>query len=202
MLTTDPLVESRLADYHAKKIAGGANLDNRVYLGHLINYYTSAVNAKLPFNATSISKQIDDQLSHQFNITLDTPLELAQQVIQAQSMFDLGKTVPYSLPSYLYKHAEYLKSRGITTKYDYELAALIAAKGLEIDFRNLFHYKQILRLSRQQADICRNSAAEVNPINQQLCSMTESIISNIPELNEKPLSLLSRIKRKLRILSN
>lgn len=198
----EPIVDSRLAHYHARKIAERADLDNRVYLGHLINYYTSAVDSENPFDNPSIAKQIENQLSHQLNITLDTPLDLAQRVIETASIFDFGQTIPYSLPSYLYKRAVFLNSVGATTEHCYELAALIAAKGLQIDFKNLFLYNQILRLSLQQIDTLHNSSPETNPISHQLRSMTESITTTIPELNEAPLSLLSRIKRKLRTLGN
>ncbi|MES9815988.1 MAG: class I SAM-dependent methyltransferase [Candidatus Thiodiazotropha sp.] len=198
----DPVVDSRLAHYHARKIAERANLDNRVYLGHLINYYTSAVNSEIPFDNPSITKQIEDQLSRQFEITLDTPLDLAQRVIQTESIFDFGQTVPYSLPSYLYKRAEFLNSVGATTEHCYELAAIIAAKGLQIDFKNLFLYNQILRLSLQQIDTLHNSSPETNPVSRQLRNMTESITTTIPQLNQAPLSLLARFKRKVRTLRN
>ncbi|PVV08632.1 MAG: hypothetical protein B6D77_11385 [gamma proteobacterium symbiont of Ctena orbiculata] len=201
-LDTDYVVDSQLAAYYASKINQGADIDKRVYLGHLINYYTSALNADTVFDEPDISQQIEHQLSLQFNISLDRPLELAQRAIQAESIFDLGKTIPYSLPSYLYKRAEYLNRVGAATEHCYELAALLAAKGLQVDFTHLFLYHHILQLSLQQIGILDNSRQKTDPISGQLRGITESITATIPELHETPVNLLSRIKWKLRALGN
>ncbi len=197
-----PAVDSRLAAYHAAKIGEAAILEDRVDLGHLLNYYIAAIKAAIPIDEERLSNEIDKALHSQFNLSLDNPLDLAQRITRVQSIFDLGRTLPYSLPVYLYHRAEYLNTAGKTTDHCYELAALIAAKGLQIDFKNLVIYNLVLWHSLQRIETISTRPHDADHTTLELRSMIRTIKAEVPELNEKPLTPLSRIKRKLRTLRN
>ncbi|MES9972532.1 MAG: class I SAM-dependent methyltransferase [Candidatus Thiodiazotropha sp.] len=198
----DPKVDFQIADYYRRKIGEQTKNDDRVRLGHLINYYISATESKAPFDEKSISTEIAKILSSQFNCSLDKPLALAERILNAETIFDIGKTIPYSLPAYLYHRADHLNREGKMTGYCYELAALIAAKGLQVDFPNLFIYEHILQLSQQHIRNKPATSVEAREIGSKLNGMLDTIIAAVPELYEPPLSLLTKIKWKLRTLSN
>ncbi|MEW8506141.1 MAG: class I SAM-dependent methyltransferase [Candidatus Thiodiazotropha sp.] len=199
---TDPKADSRLATYYRAKTGKQTKNDNRVRLGHMINYYISATKSKTPFDEKSLAEEIEKALNSQFNCSLDKPLELAERIADTETIFDIGKTIPYSLPAYLYHRADHLRMEGVKTGHCYELAALIAAKGLQTDYQNLFIYDHILRRTKKHIHNRPATPGEARQTTLRLRQMIDSIVATVPELNVKPLSLGLRIKRKLAAMLN
>jgi SAM-dependent methyltransferase len=198
----DPPLESKLARYYEEKITGKLTDDYRLYLGHLISYYIAASKSNTLQDECGISDEIEKGLTRHFSFSLDDPMALASRIVTLQSIFDLGKTIPYSLPTYLYHRAGYLNSMGKDTGHYYELAALISAKGLQIDFQNLFLYSDTFRLSQQRMQTISTRSQRAKQTSQKLRHMIDEIIASVSELNTDPLTIHSRVKRKLRSIYN
>jgi hypothetical protein len=198
----DPPVEYKLANYYGKKITRNLTDDYRLYLGRLISYYIAATKSNTLHDERGLSNEIEKGLASHFRLSLDDPMELASRIIRVQTIFDLGRTIPYSLPAYLYHRAEYLNGIGKDTGHYCELAALISAKGLQIDFQNLFLYSDTFRLSQQQMKTNSTRSQRAKQTSQKLCNMIDSIVATVAELNAKPRSIHSRVKNKVRSMYN
>ncbi|MBT3021770.1 MAG: class I SAM-dependent methyltransferase [Candidatus Thiodiazotropha sp. (ex Lucina aurantia)] len=194
--------EIRMTAYYDAKISTEAKLDDRVYLGQLINYYISAVKSNTPFDEHGVSRKIDKIFYRLFKLSFEAPLELAERVNQQTSLFDFGMTVPYSLAIYLYHRAEYLRGIDASTGYYYELAALVAAKSLQVDFKSQFLNHYFLKQAQRQIQSMPARSRNSSQTSVQLREITDTITATIPELKNPSLNTLSKIRRRFKSLLN
>ena len=193
-----PAIYTRMMHYYSIK-KDGLNIQDRVQLGHLLNYYIYSVKSGESFiNEFDTNRRVDEALATVFNISLDAPLALAERVVRVQSIFDLGKEIPYSLPFYLYHKAQVLNEGGNSPNHFYELAALIAVQGLRVDFQNLFLYHNIFQSCMKKIGVHSSNSHKNNHITILLREMIEEARAGIPELNHQSLSIFSKLKRKMR----
>lgn len=174
-------VKERLLSYYQKK-TNAKTTDDRTRLSHLINCYTSEKEHR-----EILSEEIHNLLLSLFLIDIDNPISLMQEISKTEHLIDFGKTIPFSLPFYLYTHANNLKDLGKTSKHYMALARAITIHGMKIDFQNLFVYHALYR---------KISDTEIlgDRYSIELCRLSNANIGMIPELAQKDNSYIYKLK--------
>ncbi len=171
--------EAQLLAYYEKKQATLPK-DERIKLGYLLNYAIALnKNGKtvLAADTAALTAMITRMLYKDYALDLDNPEASLKRITACNTIFDLGKQIPYHLPAYLYwnalhnGHQHHLVSQ-------LEFARLICLTGLKVDFPNLFVYHELLQRidSLLENTQTSESAMKIRQVN-------EEIHGKIPELN-------------------
>ncbi len=182
-------VKERLLSYYQKK-TNAKTIDDRTRLGHLINCYTAEKEHR-----DILSEEIHNLLLSLFFIDIDNPISLMQEVSKTEHLIDFGKTIPFSLPFYLYAYANNLKILEKSSKHYMALARAITTHGMKIDFQNLFVYHDLYKKLSNTAILGDRYSVELH----KLSTINSKII---PELAINNNSHIYKLKIFFSKLSN
>lgn len=175
-----------ILNYYEKKAILPFN-DERVLLSFLINsvIYKVKCNHKIDSHLTN---KINKILAKKFNITTNKIRSLSINIEQCNSIFDIGKIIPYSLPFYLYSLSLDDNINSLTKQCYLSLARLIILKALSIDFQNFFVYVQLLEKIEHLIDSNIKSKI-ISGINTK----SSLIKDTIPEFNKTEKTWLKKL---------
>ncbi|MDY0073073.1 MAG: methyltransferase domain-containing protein [Thauera sp.] len=182
-----PDVAERLKEYYAKALDRGGE---RVRLGNLINYYVFASRCGEFDPHREFAARIDSDLDRLFGIDLRNPESLIDAVLNAGGLVDFGKVMPYALPFFLEQRARNESSNPVLEEEIKALAALLMARGLQIDFQNLFVYHEAFERC-WRGSLPRSSRAIA------LHAVTRDMVDKVPELAAASRGFVARVRRKV-----
>lgn len=172
-----------------------AHTNKRVQLSHLINLFLYSFKSKQIKN-TELADNIYQLLQEIFNISLNDHNLFLEKLQQCNSIFDLGRLAPYSLPLYVYTLYQYDNGHKIELLL---IARAFALKGLQLDFQNLFIYHSLLiEIESELKHIAIAPASQLGNIKR----WGDELLNTIPELTKsKPSSFMSKsAKQKLAVI--
>lgn len=173
-------VHARIKEFYRTK-KNLPNVDKRVSLGHLINYYNYASQSDDFEDELTTSSQINEALKSIFNISLSDPEALVNKMISANTLTAIGQVMPYSLPFYLNYRAQNLQSSRNSPFHYYELASFLAVQGLKVDFQNLFVYHALFDNALKCA-LSESRRPHYSQRSKNLLGLSIQVASGIPEL--------------------
>lgn len=171
--------QERLQTYYQQKCAEETSPDARIHLSHLINHYMQCAQQNTPVSPEQ-SAQIEALLASQFAIDLAQPQALVQAVLQADSLVELGKYMPYGLPFFLYwQYMNATSAEAAPYPHGLALARLLVLQGLNVDFQNLFVYHSLLE--RIEKALHKESSSG-HALSAELQSQADAVREHVAEL--------------------
>jgi SAM-dependent methyltransferase len=138
--------EAHLHRYYSER-AQQDGAPPRVRLGFLAQAHEWALRTGAG-DAEALAAEVEAGLRETFDLALDRPFLLAERLAAADTMAELGRWMPFTLPVYLKGRARQLRPHAPERAHELAtLAVLVCLHGLRVDFQNfsLFadHYEEL-----------------------------------------------------------
>jgi len=186
------VAQKRFQTYYQQKCAEETPPDARIHLSHLINHYTQCAQQNTPVSHEQ-SAQIEALLTSQFAIDLAQPQALVAAVLQADSLVELGKHMPYGLPFFLYwQYMNATSAEAAPYPHGLALARLLVLQGLNVDFQNLFVYHSLLERIEKAL---HNAPPTHHVLSTELQSQADALREQIVELGAAKPTVPSQQRR-------